>query len=181
MKLEHLFVLLSVVIYVPVWAQETHMLSHEFEEYLKERNIEFLYPIEGAFEMEGNGYNGIFKYQQRMKHKDERLEIFILVADDQGDSFGQYPHLEFHRLIGTVATNKPEKEIMVVTHDSDRLKTTNADWGNEAYFIVKDGVSKYPYGKAVSLYKEGSGLITIIYCFNKAHHLPALVRFGSAN
>jgi hypothetical protein len=152
--------------------------SPDIKSKLEKMELDFYEPIEQKFKTRKSGKNRFFKFDLHLIDKKSEQEIYVILRDENGeDDIVQFPHIEFTRLLANLATNDQEEDIMVVTYDTKKLLARNSDWGSEAYFKTRKEISDYPYAKLVSFYKEGYGLVSIMYCFDDPDLLPFLLAF----
>ena len=142
--------------------------------------LEYFEPVEQKFKYREGDSNRFFTYDLKLVDKKSEQEIFLILRNEKDEKdIVQYPHIEFTMLVANLATNDQEKDIMVVTHDTPKLVIRNAIWGSEAYFTIRKEISRYPNAKLVSFYREGLGMVSILYCFDNPDLLPLLFSFQS--
>ena len=151
----------------------------KFESLLDSMDLLFVLPTEGKLKTEKLDSNIFFNHQIKLKDRRNEYEVFIMLEpEDSDDDIIRIPHFTFMRLTSNIATNDPDKDIMVVTWDDRKLKTRKADWGAESYVQIKESISSFPNAKIISFYKDEVGMVTILYCFDNPYELPGLLYFN---
>ena len=132
-------------------------------EKLERSGMIYLEPLENSFRSIGSGSIRYFDYDIRLRSKDSKEEIFIIVQSyDQDSSRIKIPHIELTRFIASCASNDQQFDIRMINLSKSELETHGASWGARAEFVLKSGISKYPYAQLMCLYKEGHGLVMIL-------------------
>jgi len=149
------------------------------EEELEAMNLDFFTPTENKTKFLKPGKNKFFKYDTRIKVKSNEMEVLVAFHHDTITSpiATFYPHLEFNRLLNNVVPNDDDQEVLVIGWRDPKLRDKNADWGAEAYIRPRKEVSTYPYAKMISFYREGEGMVVMLYCFRNPQNVPELISF----
>ena len=155
-------------------------VSAQEEPFIKQMEALGLYfysTLESAYKYFGRGSNEIFSYEMRMKNKTEGLEIFLIYNRTVSGDKLLVPHIEFTRQIADMATNDEDARIWTKNFSVDDLKKYHADWGAEAEFYLKKGISRFRKGRVVCIFREGRQMASVLYCYNKKSQLPDLISF----
>ena len=91
-------------------------------------------------------------------HLDDRV-VWVKLIEETETSLIRFPHLEFHRLLTHLASNEGESNIYIY----DIPQEDGVDWMSEARFTPKKKISKYKYGTSKVYYREGKGMIVLLY------------------
>ena len=110
------------------------------------------------------------------------MEIrYTILPAKQNKPSTQIPHVEFMRVISSIAPNdEGDTPVTVHTLPEQALKKEfNAHWGSVAYFKPKPEFSDKKHCRFLSLFSEDKGTIHIFYLFDEpSKHLDN--RFYSA-
>ena len=168
----------SILFFLPIFLLGQSELPPNVAYKVDYMGLDYFHPLEQKFKFKKGERNRYFSYDMKMIDRKLKQEIFVILTPERTeDDIVKYPHIEFTRLLAGLATNEQDVDIMVVTHDTRKLNHSNADWGSESYFTIKEQISRYPHAKLFSFYKEGKGLVSILYCFNNPDYLPKLFAF----
>jgi hypothetical protein len=107
----------------------------------------------------------IFDYDFKIQLDDR--EVLVRMIEETSTSIISYPHLEFQRLMMHLASNEEGSNIYYY----DIPKEEGVDWMSEARFTPKEKLSNRKYGTAKLYYKEGRGMIQVIYLDKKLQTL----------
>lgn len=91
-------------------------------------------------------------------HLDDRV-VWVKLIEETETSLIRFPHLEFHRLLTHLASNEGESNIYIY----DIPQEEGVDWMSEARFTPKKKISEYKYGTSKVYYREGKGMIVLLY------------------
>jgi len=145
---------------------------------LSEMDLFIYSPVESSYQSFKNGNTNYFSYDIKLRSKENKQEIFVILKSvEMLQNLANTPHVEFTRLIAGIATNDQDESIVVTSFSDDKLDFYNATWASEANFVLKPNISKYRKAKLLSIYKEGKGLASILYCYNEIPDLIRLVSF----
>ena len=157
--MKHIFLLIILFCLLNTYAQQE--LSSEILQKMETMEVRFIDPVDSDYKIElprkKKRKKELVDYDFKVRTDDRVVWIRLMEEDER--SLIQYPHLEFHRLLTHLATNEGESNIMV--YDVPRDK--GVDWMSEARFTPKKGLSEYQYGTAKVYYKEGRGMIVVLY------------------
>ena len=173
------FLLSTLLLFISISAfgQKIDGLA-QIEEQLEEMALDFYMPIENTFKFSKLKSSEFFEYDTKLAARSRELEILIaLHPDGEGPLTSDLPHLEFNRLLANLTPNDDEQEVLIVGWNEDRLSKRNADWGAEAYFSPRKEITKFPYVKLIAFFKEGEGMVVMLYCFDKPDTLPLMLTF----
>ena len=138
---------------------------------LRKVGIQMDQPTEGRGKFLNPIKNDIVPHNFRIKLKNEDLEIWVIVKSyDSLNLTTQMPHLEAGRIAMNTATNESEEETVTTVlklSDEYALETFGADWGREFYFKPKRQLTDKENCRLLSLYKEGTGQIQVLFFFDK--------------
>ena len=150
----------------------------QFDSRLDELDLFYYSPVESSYKSFKNGETRYFKYDIKLLSKSDKQEIFVILkSEDKLQNLANTPHIEFTRLIASIATNDQNENIVVKSFSEEKLEAYNAAWASEANFILKNNISKYRKAKLISIYKEGNGLASILYCYNEIPDLIQILSF----
>ena len=159
------------------FAQKKQDLS-KIEGDLDKMGLEFYMPVENTFKFKKLRLSEFYSYDSRIRAKSGEMEILIALHPDEGDALTSlYPHIEFNRLLGNLTPNDDDQNVMVIGWRKQKLADRNADWGAEAYFRPRKAITSFPNAKLVAFFKEGSGMVIMLYCFDKPESVPKLFSF----
>jgi hypothetical protein len=145
---------------------------------LTQMELDFFIPVENQFKFSKLRTSEFFDYDTRMVARNGEMEIFIALHPDGEDDLTTYfPHLEYQRLLANLVPNDDNQEVLVIGWREQKLKDKNADWGAESYFTSRKEITHFPHTKFISFYKEGKGMVVMLYCFDKPDALPDLLKF----
>lgn len=121
--------------------------------------VDFLDPVDAKYSIQLQKKNEkLLTYDFKVKFKEQEILVRLLPEQDP-ESITHFPHLEFQRLLTHIATNDPEPNIYVY----DVPRKEGVDWEIEARFTPKKKLSSREYGTLKMYYKEGRGIIAVIY------------------
>ena len=141
-------------------------------------NLNFFMPVENSFTFVKKNDSEFFKYDYKLVAKSKEMESLIALHPiGKHPSTDHHPQIEFQRLLANIAPNDDDQEILVVGWDEHKLKKANADWGAEAYITPRSAITKFKHAKLIGLFKEGSGTVILIHCFDDPDMLPELFAF----
>lgn len=146
--------------------------------FLDQMDLQFYMPTENAFQFSKIRDNDFFKYDSKIKAKSKEMEVLIALHPDGERPFtSNFPHLEFNRLLANMTPNDNEQEVLVIGWREPKLLTRNADWGAEAYFTPRKQITDFPFAKLIAFFKEGKGMVVMLYCFDDPDQVPKLLAF----
>lgn len=122
--------------------------------------IDFLEPLDTEYKIvhpKRKRGDQIFDYDFKVQLGDR--EILVRMIQETPTSIISYPHLEFQRLMMHLASNEGDSNIYFY----DIPKEEGVDWMSEARFTPKEKLSSKQYGTAKLYFKEGQGMIQVIY------------------
>ncbi len=176
MRALHISLALLLCSIFSVTAQENGLKT--IEDNLDKMDLAFLMPTENAFKFSKLKKSDFFDYDSKIRARSRELEVLIALHPDGENEFTSFfPHLEFNRLLANLTPNDDEQEVLVVGWRETKLRERNADWGAEAYFTPRKEVTDFPYTKLIAFFKEGQGMVVMLYCFHKPDALPLLLSF----
>ena len=168
---------LLVLISVSAFGQKLEVIA-QIDVQLEEMGLDFYMPVENKLKFSKLKSSEFFEYDTKLAARSRELEILIaLHPDGEGPLTSDMPHLEFNRLLANLTPNDDEQEVLIVGWNEDRLAKRNADWGAEAYFTPREEITKFPYVKLIAFFKEGHGMVVMLYCFDKPDALPLVLAF----
>jgi hypothetical protein len=148
------------------------------EEDLDKMGLNFYTPVENTFKFSKLRLSEFYEYDSRIRAKSGEMEILIaLHPDGEEMSTSRHPHIEFQRLLGNLTPNDDEQQVLVVGWREQKLVDRNADWGAEAYFRPRKAITSFPNAKLIAFFKEGHGMVVMLYCFDKPDSVPKLLDF----
>lgn len=138
-----------------------------FRTTLEAMDIDIAIPVERSYRNKRVRRNVFFQYDYAIRSKRKKVEIqYALTPSDQLSSF--IPSIYTTTITTSIASNL-EHRATIAVHEIETTELSevfNADWGRITYFQPKRSFSKYQYGKLLSLYKSGKGMISILFLFN---------------
>lgn len=140
-----------------------------FVQKLVQTEIDLFEPVEGKYKSKKTKKNDYQKIDHLIYSKEEGIEIRYRIIPYQEDNpTTQVPHVEFMRVISSIAPNEDDTPVTVHTiPESDLRKQFNADWGSIAYFQPKPQFAAYKHCRLVSLYGDQRGTIHIFFLFDE--------------
>ncbi len=153
---------------------------------MEDIEIDIFEPLEGKYKSKRSTQNDYQQIDHTIYSKKEGLEIrYAILPARKTDPSTQVPHVEFMRVISSIAPNEEETPVTVHTIPKSILsKQFNADWGSIAYFKPKPSFSDQQHCRLLSLFSEDRGTIHIFYLFDEpSKHLDTRfysVRFEQA-
>lgn len=157
---------------------QTYTDLKPIQDAITKMNLDFLMPVENKYKFTRLRTSEFFDYDSRMVARNNEMEIFIALHPDGEDELTTFfPHLEYQRLLANLVPNDIDQEVLVVGWRAQKLKERNADWGAESYFKARKEITNFPFTKFVGFYKEGHGMVILLYCFDKPDGIPELLKF----
>ena len=159
------FPLLSITYLFGQKIKYTKQILHKMEQ----AEIDIFEPAEGKYTSKRPRKNNYQKIDHQIYSKEDKLEIrYTIIPYDENNSSTQVPHVEFMRVISSIAPNEEDTPITVHTMPSiDLSKHFNADWGSIAYFKPKPSFADYKHCRFLSIYGDKRGTIHIFFLFNE--------------
>lgn len=155
-------VILSVTISQPSFAQMQY--TRHFTRELEKCNASFITPVEGWYKIKMIRDQFGPKYDLALESQDREFEMhFSLDADYRAD----VPHITCLSTASTLAINSDQFDIAVYVFSGEQSKSFfEADWAAYADFIPKPTLTDKSYGRLVTLFREGIGLMHEVFFFN---------------
>ena len=125
--------------------------------------------------------NDFIDYQIRIADQSREFEVLINLIPADTTEFGVlYPHLEFNRMLNNLVPNDYDQDVLVIGWREQKLLERNADWGAEAYLKARKEITNFPFTKLISFFREDSGLVVMLFCFDKPDSVPEVLKFEEA-
>lgn len=142
--------------------------SKEMRQKMELIEIDIFEPLEGKYKSKRSLKNNYQSIDHTIYSKKEGLEIrYAILPTRRTDLSTQVPHVEFMRVISSIAPNEEDVPVSVHTIPEEHLKNFNADWGCTAYFKPKPTFSDKKHCRFLSLFSEDKGTIHIFYLFDE--------------
>ncbi len=157
---------ISILIFFSVSINAQVKLSDDFQEKMETMQLEFLQPLEARYKKTRTKKNIILKSDFAIKAKKADMEIQFALKPEAIPN--QFPHMQATSMAVSIATN--EQDTKMVMHEMSKKDLTeyNADWGLITFFTPKDLFSTKKHCKMLSLYKEGEGMVYVLFLFDEA-------------
>ncbi|MEM6317027.1 MAG: hypothetical protein AAF960_05115 [Bacteroidota bacterium] len=149
--------------------------TDSFLEKLEQTQIDVFTPVEGKYKSVRPLKNDFQPIDHAIVSKREKIVIrYSVIPYDSDKPATQLPHVDFMRLVTSVASNDEDAGVVSVhALDNPQLKTYfNADWGSMAYFKPKYRFSEAQHCRLLALFKEGQGTVYVFFLFDEPS--PAL-------
>lgn len=169
MRKSNCIFILWICIFFCVNAQAQKIdISDPFALKLELMQLDFLQPLDSDYKDVMVVRNDLQKYDFAIRSKKEKLELrYIIELAPPNNPMYAVPSVQFSRMLTHLATNDEEALITVHSLSTADLEIFNADWGKVAYFQPKIGFSDKPNCKLLSLYREGKGMVHVLFLFDK--------------
>jgi len=143
----------------------TKTMLHKMEQ----TEIDIFEPTEGKYTSKRPRRNDYQKIDHQVYSKEDKLEIrYTIIPYEKNNPATQIPHVEFMRVISSIAPNEDDTPVTVHTMPSLELsKQFNADWGSIAYFKPKPSFANYKHCRFLSIYGDKRGTIHIFFLFDE--------------
>ncbi len=143
----------------------TKSMLHKMEQ----SDVDIFEPTEGKYASKRPKKNSYQKIDHQIYSKEDKLEIrYTIIPYEENNPATQIPHVEFMRVISSIAPNEDDTPVTVHTMPSiDLSKQFNADWGSIAYFKPKPNFADYKHCRFLSLYGDQRGTIHIFFLFDE--------------
>ena len=133
--------------------------------------IDIFEPVEGKYKSRRSFKNDYQQIDHTIFSKSEGMEIrYSILPAVESDPSTQVHHVEFMRVISSIAPNDEEEETPITVHtlpESTLKKEFNADWGSVAYFKPKPKFSSKQHCRLLSLFAAERGTIHIFFLFDE--------------
>lgn len=141
----------------------------DFLQKLTVTEIDLFEPVEGKYKSKKPKKNNYQSIDHLIYSKEEGIEIrYRIIPYQEENPTTQIPHVEFMRVISSIAPNEEDTPVTVHTIPStDLRKQFNADWGSIAYFQPKPQFAAYKHCRFVSLFGDKRGTIHIFFLFDE--------------
>ncbi len=139
-----------------------------FKEKIKSVGIDIFKPVESNYKR-FTFFSDFQHFDFAMQSRKEKLEIRYVIEPLEIDNpINSIPNVRSMGLATHLASN--EENSMVSVHSLEGAATSeqfNADWGKTFLFKPKALVSQKKYCRMLSLYKEGRGIVHVLFLFDK--------------
>jgi hypothetical protein len=146
---------------LPLTLNGQQEFAEETIEKMETMGVAFLEPIDTEYKLKvprkKKRQDELYGYDFSV-HLDDRV-VWVKLIEETETSLIRFPHLEFHRLLTHLASNEGESNIYIY----DIPREEGVDWMSEARFTPKKKISKYKYGTSKVYYREGKGMIVLLY------------------
>ena len=155
------YIFIIFIIFLANNIDSQQVLPEEVVKKMEIMEVDFIDPVDSKYSINApkkkKREKPLQDYDFEVRKKDRVVWVRLFPEDEK--SLINYPHLEFHRLLTHIASNEGESNIYI--YDVPRDK--GVDWMSEARFTPKDNLTDYEFGTAKVYYKEGHGMILVIY------------------
>jgi len=136
---------------------------------MEQTEIDIFEPTEGKYTSKRPQRNDYQKIDHQVYSKEDKIEIrYTIIPYEENNRKTQVPHIEFMRVISSIAPNEEDTPVTVHTMPPiDLSKHFNADWGSIAYFKPKPSFANYQHCRFLSLYGDKRGMIHVFFLFNE--------------
>lgn len=167
--MKQFLVLLLCLSYLQNVSAQRIKYSEEMLHKMELIEIDIFEPVEGKYKSRRSQKHDYQKIDHTVYSKKEGLEMrYAILPARATDPSTQVPHVEFMRVISSIAPNEEDVPVTVHTIPASTLKKQfNADWGSIAYFKPKPSFSNKKHCRLLSLFSEDKGTIHIFYLFDE--------------
>ena len=157
-----LILCLNLLLSATLRCQENIQFTHSFDLKLMIYDLEFFSPVERWLKITPLEEDDYLDYDLVL-HSPPGIEMRI---DIDSDHSRYVPTVEFQRALSSIATNDDDVLMEVTKHSTRYARNQfSADLAMTADFVPKRSFSNYPYGRLLSFYKEGRGMVKIVLLY----------------
>lgn len=149
---------------VPAQADQIVYTRH-FARELEASTASFIQPLEGFYKIKMLKRDQHMEYDLVLRSEDKSFEMrFDLRPNYQLD----VPHIHCFNLLNSLAINEEHFDIELNLFSPEESESRyHANWAAYADFVPKRRYTDYNYGRLVTLYREGAGLMHLVLLFNE--------------
>jgi len=149
-----------------LWCQpENVVYTRDFAKKLERSQADFIRPVEGFYKIKMLGQDEHMKYDLVLRSEDKNFEMRFVLDPDYALAL---PQMQCFNLLNSIATNDEHFDIKLLLYPEEQAKSDyNAEWAAYADFIPKKSYTDFHYGRLVTIYREGGGLIHQVLLFNE--------------
>jgi hypothetical protein len=141
-----------------------------FTKLLKDSELEYFAPVEDWYHIMPDEF---LKYDLVIQNQDGDVEIRFVIKPYKEKVIDQYPHIEYIRMLLSIATNNETEVIRQLSMDkTEASKNYNADWAGLSHFVPKRKFSKMRYGCLISFYKENIARVYTVILYDREDLIP---------
>ncbi len=175
--------LMVFVLFLNLEVTAQHKLPDRFQGQLDKMQIDIAIPTEHSFKAKKVKSQEFWSADYVLRSKKSKVEIhYSLIPSEVADQL--VPQVFTTTTLANLARNE-EKYSDIAFHKipgNVLSGTFNADWGAIAYFRPKYKISRFQYGKLLSLYKANRGFVQVLFLFDSGEediidNLSDAVRF----
>ncbi|MFT7605063.1 MAG: hypothetical protein ACI8VT_002656 [Saprospiraceae bacterium] len=162
-----LILILGIIISFQPMSFSQVKFSESFAATLNQMDLDIAIPVERSYRNKQVQKKSFFNSALTIRSRKKKIEIqYALFPDHQF----LVPNVQTTSTLASLASNE-EIYATIAIHkikEEDLSEAFNADWGSLVYFQPKRSFSRFRYGKLLSLYKKGRGLIYVLFLFDEA-------------
>jgi hypothetical protein len=139
--------------------------TQHFTRELKKCQASFVAPVEGWYKIKMLRNEPGLKYDLALQSEEKDFELRY---DLQPGYRANVPHITCLTSASTLAINDDRADIRVNIFTPEQAREYfQADWAAWADFIPKPSITEKYYGRLVTLFREGDGLMQVVMFFNQ--------------
>ena len=139
--------------------------SRHFTKELERCQATFVAPVEGWYKIKLLKDQFGPQYDLSLESDEKDFEMHFSL---QPDYRANVPHISCLSTVSTLALNDDQVDIQINFFTPEQTKQYfEADWAAYADFVPKPSLTDKAYGRLVTIFLEGRGLIQEVFFFNK--------------
>ncbi len=161
-----IFLIIYMTVIASLYSQSKKVVyTRDFAQKLEKAQADFIRPVEGFYKIKVLDRDEFMKYDLVLRSQDKAFEMrFAIHPNDRLAT----PQIQCFNLLNSIATNDAHFDIKLSLYSEEQARSDyNAEWAAYADFVPKKSYSDYHYGRLVTIYREGSGLIHQVLLFNQ--------------
>lgn len=158
-------ILFVLLLHLEVSAQ--HKLPNKFQGQLDKMQLDIAIPTENSFKVKKAKSQEFWSADYILRSKKSKVEIhYSLITSEVAEQL--VPQVFTTTTLANLARNEEEYSDIAFHKIPGAVLSGNfnADWGAIAYFRPKQQISRFQYGKLLSLYKANRGIVQVLFLFN---------------
>lgn len=176
MSIPRIFSLIVFFLGISVVLCSQSNFPKDMERTLSKMQLEYMPPVEQFPSFFGKGEIEYFKYDFGLEINGGEMLILVQTRNDDGTYI---PQVAVSGLVATLATNRQEFDIRVMSGNDQYLQDTQSDWAIESLFIPKKGISDYKVAYLKALFKSGVGAVNILYLSHEEIEVFPIVKYAN--